>query len=253
MWDWIKKCSELERSGKDFALVTTTQVGGSTPREIGSKMIVLPDGAFFGTIGGGNLESQIIKAAQKCLNENKSSSLSFSLGAKTGQCCGGVVEIFIDVIQCRPKVFIFGAGHVGQNLANTLVGTPFKVHLNDTREEWIQHESLSPDVIKISEDPLQFSNSNEWLSGSSLALIMTHSHQLDFDLLSQLVDKNLLYLGLIGSQTKWLRFKKRLEENEYEKSDIQKVKCPIGIPLGGKAPQEIAISVSAELLGLLYN
>ena len=150
MWDWIKKCSELEKSGKDFALVTTTQVGGSTPREIGSKMIVLPDGAFFGTIGGGNLESQIIKAAQKCLNENKSSSLSFSLGAKTGQCCGGVVEIFIDVIQCRPKVFIFGAGHVGQNLANTLVGTPFKVHLIDTREEWIQHENLSPDVIKYS-------------------------------------------------------------------------------------------------------
>ena len=200
-----------------------------------------------------NLENQIIQTAQKCLLENKSSSFSFSLGARTGQCCGGVVEIFIDVIQCSPKVFIFGAGHVGQSIANTLVGTPFKVHLIDTREEWIQHENLSPEVVKISESPLEFSSTNAWTSKSSLALIMTHSHQLDFDLLSSLIDKNLLYLGLIGSQTKWLRFKKRLEEKECEQSDIQKVKCPIGIPLGGKSPQEIAISVSAELLTLLYN
>ena len=253
MWDWIKKCSELEKSGQDFALLTTTQIGGSTPREVGSKMIVLPNGTFFGTIGGGNLENQIIQTAQKCLAENKSSSFSFSLGARTGQCCGGVVEIFIDVIQCSPKVFIFGAGHVGQSIANTLVGTPFKVHLIDTREEWIRHESLSPEIVKVPEDPLQFSKTNEWPPNSSLALIMTHSHQLDFELLSSLIDKNLLYLGLIGSQTKWLRFKKRLEDNEYKQNDIQKVKCPIGIPLGGKSPQEIAISVSAELLNLFYN
>ena len=253
MWNWIKKCSELEKLGQDFALLTTTQTGGSTPREVGSKMIVLPDGSFYGTIGGGNLENQIIKTAQKCILESMSSSFSFNLGAKTGQCCGGVVEIFIDVVQCQPKVFIFGAGHVGQNLANTLVGTPYKVHLIDTRDEWIQHENLSPDIIKISENPLQFVMNKDWLPRSSLVLIMTHSHQLDFDLLSSLVDKNLLYLGLIGSQTKWLRFKKRLEEKEFEKDDIYKVKCPIGIPIGGKAPKEIAISVSAELLGILYN
>ena len=108
MWNWIKKCGELEASGQDFALLTTIQTGGSTPREVGSKMIVLPDGTFFGTIGGGNLENQIIKTAQKCLLENKSSSFSFSLGAKTGQCCGGVVEIFIDVINAVQK-FLFSA------------------------------------------------------------------------------------------------------------------------------------------------
>ena len=253
MWDWIKKCSELEKSGQNFALLTTTQTGGSTPREVGSKMIVLTDGTFYGTIGGGNLEKQIIKTAQNCILENKSSSFSFNLGIKTGQCCGGVVEIFIDVIQCQPKVFIFGAGHVGQNLANTLVGTPYKVHLIDTRDEWIQHENLSPEIIRVSEDPLQYVFNQDWLPQSSLAIIMTHSHQLDFDLLSNLINKNLLYLGLIGSQTKWLRFKKRLEEKEFGKDDIQKVKCPIGIPIGGKAPKEIAISVSAELLGILYN
>ncbi|MEE2743258.1 MAG: xanthine dehydrogenase accessory protein XdhC [Bdellovibrionota bacterium] len=253
MWNWIKKLSDLEDSHQDFALITTIQIGGSTPREIGSKMIVLPDGNFFGTIGGGNLEKQVIESAKRCLEEGQSSTLSFSLGAKTGQCCGGVVEVFIDSVITSPRVYIFGAGHVGQALANTLRGTPFNVHLIDQRNEWIDHESLFSEIKKDKRCPKEVIQSINWHGGKSFVLLMTHSHQLDYDLLGLLLKKPLSYLGLIGSQTKWLRFSKRLEEDDFTKQELEKVTCPIGLPFGGKSPQEIAISVSAQLLKLHHN
>ena len=253
MWNWIKKLSDLEDSQKDFALVTTIQTGGSTPREIGSKMIVLPDGQFFGTIGGGNLEQQVIESAKRCLEEGQSSTFSFSLGVKTGQCCGGVVEVFIDSVITRPRVYIFGAGHVGQALANTLKGTPFSIHLIDQRNEWIDHESLYSEIIKDKRCPKEVIQSVNWHKRKSYALLMTHSHQLDYDLLGLLLKKPLSYLGLIGSQTKWLRFSKRLLEDDFSKEELTKITCPIGIPFGGKSPQEIAISVSAQLLKLYHQ
>lgn len=253
MWNWIRKISDLQNSEQNFALITTTEIGGSTPREIGSKMIVLPHGEFFGSIGGGNLEMQIIETAKKCLEENKSSSFSFALGAKTGQCCGGVVEVFIDSIICRPKVYIFGAGHVGQALTNTLKNTPFDIHLIDQREEWIEHPNLCPEITKDKRDPENIINDIPWNKTTSFALIMTHSHPLDYKLLSLLLKRPLSYIGLIGSQTKWLKFKKKLQDDGLTKEEVEKVYCPIGLPIGGKSPQEIAISVSAQLLKLWHQ
>src|SRR5690349_240622 len=115
MWDWIGKLQELR--GKKAALVTLISCEGSTPRETGAKMIVLPDGTFFGTIGGGQLEQQVLAETVVCISRSESQHLNIELCPKTGQCCGGRVEVFVDVLKESPKLYLFGAGHVGQALS----------------------------------------------------------------------------------------------------------------------------------------
>src|SRR5258708_6268093 len=92
-WDWISKLGQIRGEGKPLAIATVTQCIGSTPRETGAKMLILSDGKFFGTVGGGNLEALAIQDALSCLRENQSKVVKYPLGAKTGQCCGGSVEI----------------------------------------------------------------------------------------------------------------------------------------------------------------
>lgn len=129
MWNWVDKLVELKN--QPLALATIAHVKGSAPRNEGAKVIVLSDGTFFGTIGGGNLEKQVLEDAQRYLKEDRTQSIHYTLCESTGQCCGGVVDVLIEVLNMNPKVYIFGAGHVGQALCRTLVGTIFAVHAID--------------------------------------------------------------------------------------------------------------------------
>ena len=142
MWNWIEKSAELEQSGEQFAIVTITQCKGSSPREVGAKMIVLPSGDFFGTIGGGNLEKIAISDALECLEKSKSKHLPYPLCFRTGQCCGGAVEVFIEIQGMQPRLYIFGAGHVGQAVAQVMVGTGFAIQMIDDRAEWIESPNI---------------------------------------------------------------------------------------------------------------
>src|SRR6185312_16048301 len=127
MWNWVPVLEQYRKQGVPLALVTVTQCTGSTPRETGAKMIVRANGAFNGTIGGGHLEEIAIKDALACISANESRTHRYPLGAKTGQCCGGVVELLIEVMNAGPHLYLFGAGHVGQAVCRTMIGTPFTV------------------------------------------------------------------------------------------------------------------------------
>ncbi len=217
MWDWISKLQELKNNHTPVACATITQSGGSAPREPGSKILVLENGEFFGSIGGGNLEKLVIEEAINCLKENINKSSTYPLGAKTGQCCGGVVEVFIECLNKGPSLFLFGAGHVGQAVCKVFQGTPFQVHLMDERKEWLEKEGIPEDIIKNSSPWPEIVNSTKWCPENSYAVIMTHSHQLDQDILESLLERPMQYLGVIGSDTKWQRFKNRLHEKGYLK------------------------------------
>ncbi len=248
MHQHLDKLSQLARDNVPHALVTITATSGSTPREPGTKMIVLSDGRFFGTIGGGHLEQLVIADAQKCLAEQQSKSLRYPLAAKAGQCCGGSVDVFIEAIGARPELFVFGAGHVGLAVARVFQGTPFLVHLIDEREEWIGRDDIPREVVK---HPLPWDAALHELrfdAERSHAVIMTHRHDTDQDLVEALVKRPLAYLGLIGSRAKWARFQQRLSRRGVGEAELARVRCPIGLPIGGKAPQEVAISLAAELL-----
>lgn len=248
-WDWIGKLEELRRGDTPVAIVTVTQVQGSAPRETGAKMLVLEDGTFFGTIGGGNLESQATREARDCLRSGTSRVSRYPLGAKVGQCCGGVVDLLIESVNVGPRLYLFGAGHVGQALSRVLDGTAFRVHVVDERDEWLLSPRLPDSVVRHHEDWEDVVERAAW-DERTYAAVMTHRHDLDEEIIAALVRKPARFIGLIGSDAKWTRFRQRLANRGYSEAELSRVKCPIGIATLGKAPQEVAISFAAELLSL---
>lgn len=253
MWNWITKLEELRSQGKAVVAVTVTQCTGSTPREPGAKMLVLGDGEFFGTIGGGHLEELALDDAKKALIEGASKSIRYPLGAKTGQCCGGVVELFFEVLNNGPRLYLFGAGHVGQAVCRTLVGTAFTVHVIDEREEWINSRELPVEAIRHHCEWDDFAHDAAWNAENTYVAIMTHRHDTDQDILEHVMGRPVKYLGLIGSASKWERFKQRLSARGVPMDRFERVKCPLGLDVGGKAPQEVAVSLAAELLRVYYG
>lgn len=248
---WLSKLQALAAAHTPHVLVTVIRVEGSAPREPGAKMIVLGDGTLFGTIGGGHLEQLAIAAAQAALARGESVVERFPLGPKAGQCCGGVVELFFDVLGCGPVLYVFGAGHVGQAVCRVMEGTNFSVHLIDARPEWINHPALPESVVRHDEDWDRAVAGLHFDAQRSFAVVMTHSHDDDERLIELLTQKPLRYLGLIGSKTKWARFRGRLQARGVTAAALDRVHCPLGLDLGdAKAPQEVAISLAAELVRL---
>lgn len=252
MWDWVSKLAELKQKEACFVIATVTHVVGSTPRDVGAKMIILGDGHFFGTIGGGKLESLVLEDAKKCFAEGTSRMGKYPLCIRAGQCCGGSVEVFLEHIGNHPLFYLYGAGHVGQALCKTLQDTPFCITLIDERPEWIEAEGVPDSVLRYSGPWQKFNDEAIW-SDSVYVAVMTFSHDLDLAITADVARRNTFFQGLIGSQTKWSRFQQRLKSMEVPDDRIARIHCPIGLDIGGKSPQEVAISVSAQLLKLHYQ
>ncbi len=248
--DWLPRLGDLRAQGRPVALVTVIRVEGSTPRGPGAKMLVTAEGLAWGSIGGGQLEALAIEDAQRALAEGASRVQDYPLCVKSGQCCGGRTEVFIEVMGAGPLLYLFGAGHVGRALCHVLRGTSFVVHLVDPRPDWLHSPDLPPGVLKHGEPWEAFLEGAEWSERVHVA-IMTHSHDLDRTLVRALVERPCAYLGLIGSKAKWASFRAALRAHGVPEEGLARVQCPMGLDLGGgKAPQEVAISVAAHLLRL---
>lgn len=247
-WDWIAALQKLQEKAVPAALVTIIKAKGSTPRDVGTKILVTQS-EFFGTIGGGQLEELVIEKAREILKTHQAPErVPYPLCLKANQCCGGFVEVFIETLNTGPQLLVFGAGHVAQAIAKTLEGTPFRIHMIDPREEWLDKAPAS--VTRHQDSGLNFIDQHPLLPGNTYAVVMTYDHDLDQDLIEKLSTRNLKYLGLIGSRTKWLRFQKRLADKNHPIESLANIHCPIGLPIGGKSPQEVAISFAAELVQL---
>ncbi len=253
MWDWVSELFELRARGAPGVLVTVVETLGSAPREAGAKMLVLGDGSFRGTIGGGHLEELALIEAKTRLETGESKTIRYPLGAKTGQCCGGTVDLFFEVLNQGPSLYLFGAGHVGQAVCRVLEGTPFLVHVIDDREDWIRADRFPRTVVRHHCEWDEFARAARWDAERSFVAIMTHRHDTDEDIVRELVHKPSRYFGLIGSQAKWERFRQRLSARGLTEEQLARVKCPLGIDVGGKAPTEVAISLAAELLKIHYG
>lgn len=250
MNNWVEALATLLTEGRAVAVVTVIGAKGSTPREAGAKMLVTAQGRATGTIGGGALEALALADAQGALAEGGPRLRRYVLCAAAGQCCGGEVEVFIEVLNAGPRLYLFGAGHVGQALCRVLQGTDFGIHLVDPRPEWLQAPGLPEGIRRHGGDWRDFVAEAEW-SPRIYVAVMTHSHPLDYDLVAELSGREAAFLGLIGSKAKAARFKGRLREAGLPPERIARVQCPIGLDIGrAKAPQEVAISVAAQLLRL---
>ena len=253
MWDWVRKLEELRQDGRPVAVVTVIGCSGSTPCTVGAKMVVLEGGEFHGTVGGGHLEQLALGDAAACLAGGESKTFRYPLGAKAGQCCGGVVDTFVEVVGTGPRLYLFGAGHVGQAVCRVLAGTPFHVHAIDERDEWMSAEKLPREVTRHVAPWDDFVRDARWDAEHTYVAIMTHRHDTDQDIVAAVIDRPAKYIGLIGSQTKWNRFRDRLRARGVVDEKLARVKCPIGVDIGGKAPQEVAVSIAAELLKTLHG
>ncbi len=246
-WDWLNTAGELQKQGVLFAIVTVIKTNGSTPREAGTKMLVTVDD-LHGTVGGGRLEAVAVERARNCLQQGKNEF--FEMIPEQEQSCGGHSSLFIELVgNSGPKLVVFGAGHVGQAVAELALKTPFAVSLVDSREEWL---AKAPHDVMVRSDPDQLMADTLW-SENHYVVIMTHSHGEDYRILQEMVAHNIKYLGVIGGKPKWNSFQKQLREQQVSESVIQRITCPIGLKIGGKSPAEVAISLMAELISIYYG
>lgn len=231
--------------------VTIAEARGSTPREAGTAMLVWAD-RIDGTIGGGALEWEAMQVARAMLaNGTEATTRVFPLGPALGQCCGGAVTLqfhrathLSETEKC--PVWIWGAGHVGRALVHSLWPLP---HLSLT---WIDTDAGRfpqdiPESIHsaVATDPPRLM---PHAPASAHHLILTYSHDIDLSLCHAALSHGFAFCGLIGSATKWARFRTRLRQLGHSDAQISRIECPIGDPSLGKHPQAIAIGVAARLL-----
>jgi xanthine dehydrogenase accessory factor len=255
MLNWIEVLKSFKDRREAVALVTVTKCLGSTPCVVSSRMIVTKEGIIHGTIGGGKIEFLVIEEAIKALNENRIIEMSYTLGPEFEQCCGGQVELIIEPMNQSPQLFLFGAGHIGVEISNLLVDTPFEVHLIDSRENWLSDLNLD-NQIKLKAvnqtDFKSFTDAVQW-GENCYVLVLTHDHALDLDIIAMALQHETKYIGLIGSKTKRVRFHNKLVKDLKLKEGMNNVFCPIGLEIGGDSPKEIAISVVAQLIQEHYK
>lgn len=250
---WLATLVTLAARGVPHVLVTVVRVEGSAPRELGAKMVVTLAGRVSGTVGGGRLEHEAIVEAQQALRARASRLVRYPLGERLGQCCGGLMELYMDVLSAGPRLYIFGAGHVGRALSGIMVGTPFVVHLVDERPDWNDAAHVASSVVRRVVPWEDVVDELRAAASDAFVAVMTHDHDRDQAIVERLVRVPVPYLGLIGSRRKWARFEKRLAAKGFSRDELARVRCPIGVATGGKAPQEVAISVAAQLLAEHYR
>jgi xanthine dehydrogenase accessory factor len=217
--------------------------------KIGAKMIVFSDGKIFGTIGGGELERAVIKDAVEQIRYGEPKIFRHDLLHQHGMCCGGTVEVYVEPIMKKNKLYIFGAGHTGQALATLAVNFPFDVVLIDDRKEFLDECSIE-EVSKLN---LPYEQALPVLpfDASTYICIMTYSHPFDRDILSYCIKKPFAYLGMIGSERKVAVTRKMfLEGLNIPEEMLEKVDMPMGINIGAEGPEEIALSIISKIIAV---
>ena len=247
--DWLDTSRKLKQNGIDFVLVTVLGARGSTPRETATKMVFTGKESF-GSIGGGHLEFKAEEIAQEMLLETADSQRieHFKLGPSLGQCCGGSCSILFEVFRpLRMNLVLFGAGHVGQTLVGILQALPINVFWIDSRMTTIK-PNAGPNVKIIESDEPKDEIAR--MPANTSYLIMTHNHQLDYDILCSVINRgDGDYIGVIGSDTKWRKFQARLAHQGYKPESYAKIFCPVGLrEVTGKRPMEVAVSIAAQLI-----
>ena len=248
--------SEALKGGEQVALVTIVSSTGSTPQRVGAKMLVYADGRTVGTIGGGCYENDAFGKAREAIQTRKPMTVKFELNddfaQETGLICGGQMEVFIEPVEPSPELFVFGAGHVGYFVGKMAHETGFKVHVIDDREKFASSERFG-EGIDVIVDHIPSWIENTVLPPTAYVVIVTRGHTHDLDTMRALAQRSLRYLGLIGSKAKVKRIFDALREEGLSAEKLSVVHAPIGLDIGAITPQEIAVSILAELIAVKHG
>lgn len=246
-----KKIISLLNENKLFWLATVTKAEGHTPAKAGMKMIVEQGKKFTGTIGGGEIEKKVIDY----ILENKPVlpiNLDYNLGVKsdseikTEMICGGIQSVFIEPHNSKPELYIVGGGHCGLALSGLANKVGFRVKILDNREEILNQ--YDKEIFKT--ELIDYNNVEQFISFSDdvFIVIMTHGHIHDEHVLEKLIVRKYKYLGMLGSSSKVASVFNNLKSRGIKEEQIEKVFAPIGIEIGSHTPDEIAISIMAQII-----
>src|SRR5437588_2314642 len=245
----------LER-GEPAALVTIVAARGSTPQRVGAKMLVFADGRTVGTIGGGCYENDAFGKARTAIADRKPQLVHYELSddfaQETGLICGGQMDVYIEPIEPSPELFIIGGGHVGFHLARLAHEVGFRVHVVDDREKFANRERF-PTAVEVVADDISAWIARTALPPHAYAVIVTRGHTNDLEALRALAPRELRYLGLIGSRAKVARIYDALVADATPPEHLERVHAPIGLDIGAVTPQEIAVSILAELIAVKHG
>lgn len=238
----------LKKEGRASALATIVQCIGSSPQKEGAKMLVRDDGSIVGTMGGGCLEAEVIQASVMTIRDGSPRTIPFELTERHGGLvCGGKVLVYIEPIIPDPRLIILGAGHVGRALARIARFAGFRTTVGDDREEFANRENI-PDADEIVVHDFGDMFSRIFMDERGYIVIATRGHNHDLDALKAALRTRATYIGLLGSRRKRALLFKTLREAGFSEEDIGRVVTPVGLPIGSVTPEEIAISIMAQII-----
>ena len=246
----FKALSEIQFNNQSCALCTIVRAQGSTPRHVGSKMVVYPDGRIIGTIGGGELESRVINEALAVIKSGNPLMLEYQMtDPKLGDpgVCGGSLEVFVDPIKPKPKLIIVGVGHVGRAVAHLAKWLGFFVVVTDDRPEFCTAE-LVPGADEFFPIPFSEFADNIDVTPWTYFVLTTRNVDVDIQGLPAIIKSPAAYIGIIGSKRRWQTTKQKLLEKGFTQNDLEAIKSPIGLDLNAETPEEIAVSILAEII-----
>lgn len=250
MNDVLSALAELPRSGTPGALCTIIRAKGSTPRKEGSKMLVYSDGSIVGTIGGGEVEGQVIQEALETLLSGETKLLKYDLmNPDQGDpgMCGGTLEVFIDPLNHPADIVVVGGGHVGQAVVFLAKWLGYRVTLSDDREEFCTPEAV-PGADHYLLCKLEDLPANYAFSDRTAVVLATRNNQIDLNGIPEILAVPTGYIGLICSKRRWNLTKEQLLETGVKKSDLSNIHAPVGLDIKAETPEEIALSILAEIL-----
>lgn len=256
---WLEALTRLGATREAHVLVTLLEIRGSAPRNAGTKMLVSKN-ATFDTVGGGQMEFEIIRHARELLANplpgGKTTPATplirdFNLARDVAQCCGGTVQVLFECFQPGYSPLVLcGAGHVGQALLTILDELPVNVTVFDSRQEWLGQVNAGAltEAVPLTEPHRQI----EQCQTSSVYLVMTHSHDLDFELCEAILSRpDRPWCGLIASRSKAASFTRRLARKGFTATELARLTTPVGLPeVAGKEPMAVAVSIAGQLLAL---
>jgi len=253
--DIFEEVVRMRRAGRRGALATIVHTNGSIPSYESSRMLVRDDGSIAGTVGGGCVEAEVWAAAKDVILSEQPRKMTFNLNHDAaydaGLICGGTLEIFVEPILPQPTLYLFGGGHVSTAVARVAHQAGFAIGVVDDRESFANAERfpMASEIYSNYDDAFAKIQPNS----SSYILIVTRGHKDDMRVLAWAIDTEARYIGMIGSRRKVISVYKALEKEGHHLAKFERVHAPVGLDIGALSPEEIAVSIAAELIAVRRN
>ncbi len=251
--DVYEELVRLRRRGEKCALATIVSVNGSIPSYQNAKILVRQDGSFVGTVGGGCVEAEVYNAAREVMETEKAKMLEFSLGQdaayENGLICGGQLNVYVEPVVPQPWAYLFGAGHVSRAIAQIAQLAGFATVVVDDRERFASRERF-PEAEEVHAGEYEEIFPRLEINSSSYLIIVTRGHRDDMRVLRLAVQSPARFIAMIGSKRKVISIVRELEKEGIPREKFERLTAPMGLDIGAVTPEEIAVSVVAEMIAV---